>query len=96
MSDIKSGMHAYIEYALRDTTAEEVQQAFDRELKGSFVSHIEEGITQDYKGYWKSFTIFFNDSGVFENLTFHSVFDRYVLYYNETEYWDVYLRMKQS
>ena len=89
-------MHAYfIEYASRDTTSAEVKEAFDREVGGSFVSRVEEATTVDYNTYWKSFTVFFKDSCVDdlfgENMTFHSLFDRYVLYYNKTDYWDVHL-----
>ena len=87
--------HAYfIPYARRETTSEDVIQAFGPK----FVEKVEEVVEStipDYKTYWKSFTIHFKDSCVddlfAENMTFHSLFDRFVLYYSETEYWDVYL-----
>lgn len=89
-------MYAYfIEYASQETTAEEVGNAFNRAFGGSFVSRVVGATTQDYKTYWKSFTVFFKDSCVDdlfgEKMSFHSFLDRYVLYYNDTEYWDVHL-----
>ena len=88
------GMNAYfIEYARQETTVEDVKNAFNRAFGGSFVSRVVETITQDYKTYWKSFTVFFKNScvNVFEKMSFHSFMDRYVLYYTDTEYWDVHL-----
>lgn len=89
-------MNAYfIEYASQETTAEDVKNAFNRAFGGSFVSRVVGTITQDYKTYWKSFTVFFKDSCVddlfSEKLPFHNFLDRYVLYYNDTYYWDVHL-----
>ena len=88
------GMNAYfIEYASQETTAEDVRNAFNRAFGGSFVSRVVGSITQDYKTYWKSFTVFFKNSCdlFIEKLSFHKFLDRYVLYYNDTEYWDVHL-----
>ena len=86
--------HAYfIPYARQETTSEDVIQAFGPQ----FVEKVKvvESTTPDYKTYWKSFTVFFNDSCVDDlfakNRTFHTLFDRFVLFYSETEYWDVYL-----
>jgi hypothetical protein len=66
----------------------------DRAFGESFVSRIEESITQDYNDYWKSFTIYFKDTCVDDlfrgNMPFHHLFDRYVLY-TDTDYWDVHL-----
>ena len=89
-------MHAYfIEYATRDTTAQEVKEAFDREFGGSFVERVDESVTQDYADYWKSFTIYFKESCVDDlfgkNMAFHDLFDRHVLYYNSNAYWDVHM-----
>jgi hypothetical protein len=89
-------MHAYfIEYASRETTADDVGNAFNRAFGGSFVSRVVGTTTQDYKTYWKSFIVYLKDSCVDDlfgkNLTFHNFLDRYVLYYNDTDYWDVHL-----
>ena len=90
------GMNAYfIEYASHETTIDDVRNAFNRAFGGSFVSRVVGSITQDYKTYWKSFTVFFKDSCVddlfSEKMSFHTFLDRYVLYYNDTDYWDVHL-----
>jgi hypothetical protein len=71
--------HAFIEYASRDTTANEVQDAFQR--VGFNVTRIEESITQDYMDYWKSFTIFFEDEIAFS--------DTRALYYTNDDFWVV-------
>jgi len=86
--------HAYfIPHTIQETTVDDVIRAFGPK----FVEKVDVVVstTPDYKSYWKSFTVFFKDSCVndlfAENMTFHSLLDRFVLYYNETEYWDVYL-----
>jgi hypothetical protein len=86
-------MNAYfIEYATQETTADDVENAFNRVFGGSFVSRVVESITQDYKTYWKSFTVFFKGScDIGDKMTFHSFLDRYVLFYNDINYWDVHL-----
>jgi hypothetical protein len=89
-------MYAYfIEYTSRETTADDVGNAFNRAFGGSFVSRVVGSTTQDYKTYWKSFIVYFKDSCVDDlfgkNTSFHSFMDRYVLYYNDTDYWDVHL-----
>lgn len=85
----------FIEYASRETTLLDVENAFDKAFNGKFVSHIEEGITQDYKTSWKSFKIYFNDTCVDDlfskNMTFHTFTDNYTLYYTPTDYWVVHL-----
>ena len=89
-------MFAYfIEHADRDTTMEHVMDTFNHEFGGDFVSRVEESVTADYNDYWKSFTVYFNDTCVdnlfSKNMGFHSFMDRYVLYYNKDEFWNVHL-----
>jgi hypothetical protein len=85
--------YAYlIPYARLEAEPADVIRAFGPQ----FVKHVKVvESTPDYKTYWKSFTVFFNDSCVDDlfakNRTFHTLFDRFVLFYSETEYWDVYL-----
>jgi len=86
--------HAYyIPYTPPKTTVGDVVHAFGPR----FVEKVEVKLipTPDYNVCGKSFTVFFKDSCVddlfAENMTFHSLLDRFILYYNETEYWDVYL-----
>jgi hypothetical protein len=82
-------MYAFIRYATRETTVEEVKDALDQ-LGEDIVDRIDESITQDYNDYWKSFTIYFKDS-FNGKLPFHTVFDRHVLYYTSTDYWEVHM-----
>lgn len=76
-------------------TKEQVKNAFNEAFKSKLVDRVEEILTRDSMGYWKSFTIFFKDSCVDElfgeNMFFHTLFDRYILYYNPFEFWEVYL-----
>ena len=83
-------LHAWkIRYASRKTTPEDVIQAF-----GHIVEKVVDSTIPDYKTYWRSYTVFIKDSCVddlFAGMTFHPLFDRFVLYYNEKDYWDVEL-----
>jgi hypothetical protein len=93
---MKKNMFAYfVEHAHLETTMEDIKDTFDREFGGDFVSRVEESITVDYKNYWKSFTVYFNDHCVdklfSKNMRFHSFMDRYILYYNKHSFWNVYL-----
>ena len=89
---MKPSMAFFIEHANRDTTAYKVKTAFEDQF-GLVVDRIDESITQDYTDYWKSFTIFIKESCVHEikHMHFHTLFDRYILYYNKDDYWDVHL-----
>ncbi len=77
--------------ARENATPELVKQAFGEK----FVEKVKvvEIVTPDYTT--KTFTVYFKESCIddlfAENMTFHSLLDRFVLYYSETEYWDVYL-----
>ena len=85
----------FIEYATRETTSKDVEDAFNREFDGKFVSRIEESVTQDYKASWKAFTVHFNDTCVDDlfskNMQFHSFTDQYTLYYTPSDFWVVHL-----
>ena len=85
-------MAFFIEHATRDTTADKVKTAVEERF-GSVVDRIDESITQDYTDYWKSFTVFLKESCAHEinHMPFHTLFDRYVLYYSKEDYWDVHL-----
>jgi hypothetical protein len=76
-------------------TKEQVENAFNKAFTKKMVHRVDETLTRDAMGYCKSFTIFFTDLCVDdlfgETLFFHNLFDRYILYYNKYEYWDVYL-----
>lgn len=53
--------YAYqINYALRETTAEEVVNAFNSAFNSQVVIRIEESVTQDYSDTWNAFTVYLN------------------------------------
>ena len=85
----------FIEHAPWETTPQDVENVFNREFDGKVVSRIKEGVTQDYKASWKSFTVHFNDTCVdnlfSKNMTFHAFTDNYVIYHTPTDYWVVHL-----
>ena len=92
----KFGKYAYhIEYASRETTSKDVEDAFNRAFDGKFVSRVDESVTQDYKASWNAFTVHFNDDCVdnlfAKDMTFHAFTDNYTLYYTPTDYWVVHL-----
>ena len=88
----------YIPHATRETTVEDVEQAFNTEFNQEVVERIDVSITQDYKTSWNAFTVHFKDgcvdklvtSTTFVNL--YAITDHpYNLYYNKTDFWTVYL-----
>ena len=95
MYDPEMSIAYHIEKVHSSFTKEEVEKAFNNAFNGDMVERVEETLTRDSMGYLKSFTIFFKDSCVDalfgENMFFHTLFDRYILYYNTYEYWEVYL-----
>lgn len=96
MYDPEMSIAYHIEKVHSSFTKEDVEKAFNKAFKKEFVDRVEETLIQLHIGYLKSFTIFFKDSCVDdlfggETLFFHNLFDRYILYYNQYEYWDVYL-----
>ncbi len=81
-------LHAWKVNVSRYTTPEDVIRAF-----GPIVEKV---VDSTDKTYWKTYTVFIKDSCVddlFAGTTFHSLFDRFVLYNkkNKKEYWDVEL-----
>lgn len=86
----------HIPYATRETTAEDVERVFNAG-KG-LVARVESSTTDDYKTSWNSFTVYFKDECVDKLVTstnfvnLYAITDsKYFLYYNDTEFWTVYL-----
>jgi hypothetical protein len=88
-------MAYFIEYASQESTCQEVGEVFNKRFGAKVVDRVVGTINQDYKTFWKSYTIYFKDSCVdhlfSDGMAFHSFLDRYVIYYNDTDYWDVHL-----
>ena len=88
----------HIPHAARGTTAGDVERVFNSQIGEGFVARIESSITQDYKTSWNAFTIHFTDECVDKLVTSTNFVDlyaitdnHYTLYYNDTEFWTVYL-----
>ena len=68
-------MPYFIEYATRETTSDDIEQAF--QTLGKKVTRIEESITQDYKTSWNAFTIYVDE-----------IYEPFILYTKMT-HWNV-------
>jgi hypothetical protein len=85
----------FIEYALRETTSQDVEDMFNRTFGENFVSSIDESVTQGYKESWKAFTVHSKDICIeqLSKMTIHEFTDNYTLYYTPNDFWVIHLIM---